>query len=361
MQRGKTRYNLMLLVGVLVVLLGGRTPFARAQTCVEPPEGLVSWWPGDGKTEDIVDGNHGTLQNGATFANGMVGQAFSFDGVDAGVEVPDAPSLSFNTNAPISVELWAFRTGTNPVMHLIGKRVDCGDLNYQMALNTESGEGLIFNAAFGNGAATGMDLPLNTWTHLAGTFDGTTYRFYINGQLVTTSNGTLGEPNTVSFIIGGSGSCSTFAGLIDEVSIYTRALSAADIAAIFNAGSAGKCKTLPPCTLSLEAQHADSTLSLAFTLGTQEPAIWTVWLTAQNEIVRLLSLPLGVLEPPVSVPFMLPFVPSLGTVGILTTLTTPDLGILCSEFATVDTGPVSDDVATSVQELQDVLLHHLVQ
>jgi predicted outer membrane repeat protein len=109
------------------------------------------------------------------------------------------------------------------------------------------------------------------------------------------------------------------------------------------------------CTLTLAASVNDGTLALAFTLGTQEPATWNVWLTAQNEIVRLLSIPLSVIDPPVPVPFTIPFVPPLGTVGVLTTLTTPDQGILCSEFATVETGPVSEEAAASVHELQDVL------
>ena len=45
-----------------------------SQTCVDPPSGLVSWWPGDGNASDIVDGNDGALENGATFAAGHVGQ-----------------------------------------------------------------------------------------------------------------------------------------------------------------------------------------------------------------------------------------------------------------------------------------------
>jgi concanavalin A-like lectin/glucanase superfamily protein len=231
------------------LLAGGMLPFlltfvgdAVAQTCVQPPPNLVSWWTSDGNANDIQDGNNGTLQNGATFAAGLVGQAFSFDGVSALVSVPDSPSLSFGASSSITVDLWAFRTATNPVMHLVGKRDGCGALNYQMALNTVSGEGLVFGAGFGDEVATGTDLPLNTWTFLAGTFDGTNYRFYINGLLATTTAGTLGPINTAPLEIGGSGTCTTFAGLIDEVEIFNRPLSGQEIQAIFNAGSAGKCK-----------------------------------------------------------------------------------------------------------------------
>ena len=48
---------------LLVVLLG----IASAQTCMQPPAGLVSWWPGEGNAQDIIGDNHGTLQNGATY------------------------------------------------------------------------------------------------------------------------------------------------------------------------------------------------------------------------------------------------------------------------------------------------------
>ena len=107
--------------------------------------------------------------------------------------------------------------------------------------------GLTFGGTAGSGGVSaGVDLALNTWTHLAGTFEGGTYRFYINGQLIATNSGqALGPTNNAPLEIGGSGSCEHFGGLLDEVSIYNRALSASEIAAIYNAGSAGKCVSPP--------------------------------------------------------------------------------------------------------------------
>ena len=66
---------------------------AAGQTCTLPPTGLVSWWPGDGNADDIEDGNDGTLLGGVTFAPGLVGQAFSFDGVDAFVSIHNPSNL----------------------------------------------------------------------------------------------------------------------------------------------------------------------------------------------------------------------------------------------------------------------------
>lgn len=79
-----------LALGMLGVLHA--TP-APAQ-CVAPPSGLVGWWPGDGNATDIVGRNDGSLRNGATFAIGQVGQAFSLDGVNDYVAVPASGNLN---------------------------------------------------------------------------------------------------------------------------------------------------------------------------------------------------------------------------------------------------------------------------
>lgn len=62
-------------------------------SCVPAPAGMVSWWPGNGNAIDVVSSNNGTLQNGTTFAPGMVEQAFSLDGVDDHVRIEDNASL----------------------------------------------------------------------------------------------------------------------------------------------------------------------------------------------------------------------------------------------------------------------------
>src|SRR5437867_7458767 len=84
-----TRMTLIMLTMTILTCMS-----ARAQTnCVPPPSGLVGWWPGDGNASDIVGGNPGSLQNGATFTTGKVDQGFGFDGVGARVTVPDSPQL----------------------------------------------------------------------------------------------------------------------------------------------------------------------------------------------------------------------------------------------------------------------------
>jgi hypothetical protein len=64
--------------------------------CTAPPSGLIAWWPGNGNALDIVGGNNGVLSSGVTFAPGEVGPAFSFNGSNQSVIVPDSPSLGAN-------------------------------------------------------------------------------------------------------------------------------------------------------------------------------------------------------------------------------------------------------------------------
>jgi hypothetical protein len=55
--------------------------------CVLPPAGLIDWWTAEGNANDVIGGHHGTLNGGVTFVPGMVGQAFSFDGINDSVSL----------------------------------------------------------------------------------------------------------------------------------------------------------------------------------------------------------------------------------------------------------------------------------
>ena len=253
-------------LGVIVTGSPDVTPTPTpTPSCVPPPSNMVSWWPGDGNANDIWDSNPGTLQGGATFAPGEVGQAFSLDGIDGRVDVPDNPNLNPGTGS-FTVDAWVFKTRLQNDMAIapvVAKHV--GDfLNGYVLSAGNGGIGFTTNeieAAAGdaNGnrvdLSTGVNISLNTWTHLAMTFDGSTktLNIYKDGVLIGSgSNPQVGsiDPSGQIFRIGSYrriffGRIETFPGEIDEVEYFNRALSQAEIQSIVNAGSSGKCK--PQC------------------------------------------------------------------------------------------------------------------
>src|SRR5262249_4185521 len=66
------------------------------------PNGAVSWWKADGSAVDVLGANSGVLENGASFAAGKIGQAFSFDGTDDAVRMAG----QVLTPAAFTVEAW---------------------------------------------------------------------------------------------------------------------------------------------------------------------------------------------------------------------------------------------------------------
>ncbi|HXH11301.1 MAG TPA: LamG-like jellyroll fold domain-containing protein [Alphaproteobacteria bacterium] len=152
---------------------------------------------------DLADSNHGALVNGATFASGAVGQAFSFDGVDDTVIVPDASNL--NPPTQVSIEAWVFPTansGSPDVVATIVNKKNFATLGAQCEIarrndvTCPSGTGIPSgNLTFSLGGVIGLpndcigwvdgyaSLPLNTWSHVALTFDGAAARAYVNGVL----------------------------------------------------------------------------------------------------------------------------------------------------------------------------------
>ena len=66
---------------------------ASTPTAIPPPAGMVAWWSGDGNSEDTIGGRHVAVVVDATFARGMVGEAFSLDGAGDYIQLPGASEV----------------------------------------------------------------------------------------------------------------------------------------------------------------------------------------------------------------------------------------------------------------------------
>ena len=95
------------LIGIFLLATAMLAAPAAAQDCVAPPEGLVSWWPADGNADDVFAGHDGTILGGMGFEPGMVGDAFSGDGVDDHVEVPNTGGV-FDFVSQWTLHAWVF-------------------------------------------------------------------------------------------------------------------------------------------------------------------------------------------------------------------------------------------------------------
>jgi hypothetical protein len=229
------------------------TPFALTNA-------LAAWWtfdegPGSCTAPDSsTNGNNGSLIDfpdcTSEWVSGRVNDAITFNTtspVNEYVDVPYGPSLDFNVNLNFSLTAWV----KGPATQVSGGCVVCkgfGSLNEQYCVDVSSGF-YRFYVRSSTGGATILLTPIapnGDWQHLVATYDGNfgVMTFYVNGQPVATNAAApstlLGE-NYHDVTIGCRESSSSsgfnlpFAGLIDDVRIYNRTLSANDAQTLYQA------------------------------------------------------------------------------------------------------------------------------
>jgi hypothetical protein len=230
---------------------------AHANDCVSPPSGLVSWWQAEGTASDFVGSNNGTAQGGVTYVPGEVGQSFDFDGTTGGITIPSSPSLDVGLVSGFTVECWIKPSDLANFQSLI--EWDNGTaLGVQLWISEpfsgNGGPGCVFaNLTDTSGnihilvSQPGL-LTTAAFQHVALTYDKTTGAgtLYLNGNVIDSRSLGVFTPQTSYNVLLGyrpatAPSPTRYGGLMDEMTLYGRALSANEIQDIYAAGSAGKC------------------------------------------------------------------------------------------------------------------------
>ncbi len=236
---------------------------ATGVACPGTPSGMVAWWRGEGNTSDYAGTNDAVFEGVAGYGAGEVGGAFLLDGVTSYLQAPNNALWAIGTN-DFAIELWANLAQT-------GLSTPGGD-GSAVFVGHDEGPGAHNKWFFGFGgqelyfyfygpsigphlvAAAPVNLLTNQWYHLAVTKGSNVYRTYVNGSQVSVETNSLAVPVANAPLTIGQAQGLFMNGLLDEISLYNRALGASEIQAIYQAGAQGKCGLGGGSAIRLQAQ-----------------------------------------------------------------------------------------------------------
>ena len=219
--------------GIVLLTLCAFSVSAAAQ----PDKGLVAHWDFNEGKGDVLhdrssDNNHGKI-HGAEWVKCGKGYALRFDGIDDYVNCGRRPSLDIR--GAISLEAWVYPAGTpKGEAGVLGKQFSSYLLTYYTNANC-----YWYICEGGNHCRVGLSP--GSWSHIVGTFDGTTMKLYLDGATVGSRQSkhraiNAGRNLFIGCVLGDASAddpaytrTSYFKGLIDEVRIHTRALSEEEI------------------------------------------------------------------------------------------------------------------------------------
>ncbi|GAB7007487.1 hypothetical protein JCM18899A_49620 [Nocardioides sp. AN3] len=256
--------------------VGDYSNVATATTNAAPPPvpGLVAGYTFDATSGSTVtdmsgNGNAGTINGGASWSTGKYGGALRFDGVSNRVSVPASSSL--NVSAAMTLMAWieptVSQSGWRTIMQKESDAYFLNASNSTGALRPSGGATVGGSTSWLSGPTAS---PVNAWTHVAMTYDGTTMRLYVNGVQVTSiaASGTIQNTTNPLSIGANTPYGEYFAGLIDEARVYNRALTATEIQSAMN-------NPLVPPAPDITAPTAPSALTATASNASQVNLSWS--------------------------------------------------------------------------------------
>jgi hypothetical protein len=217
-----------------------------AALCTAPNLGhagtLVAHWPLDGNALDTSGNHYDAAVNGkVSYTAGMYGQAAEFHGAGDYLQVPNNPGMQLLAGTAFSVAAYVKTTGLgqqNILIHGLGCStwaswflgVQGGEPDAALTANS-----FVFGVrSTGGSAYTGVAAPATAgeWFHIAATHDGTTLRLYTNGEERASAAAPLPYNSNENLYFGGDPGCngrSWYTGLVDDVCIFSKAMSASQV------------------------------------------------------------------------------------------------------------------------------------
>ncbi|MFO1478199.1 MAG: LamG-like jellyroll fold domain-containing protein [Verrucomicrobiota bacterium] len=232
-------------------------------SCAPPPAGLAGWWKGEGNPQDSAGGNNGLVLGNLSYAPGKVGSAFVMNGTDAGVKIGANRTLDVGTGAGLTIEGWIKPSVIDVERPIAEWNNGNGGLGAHFWVSTQPSLGSGAGCLYGNlvdssggfhpiASASGL-VQAGTWQHVALTYDHASGNasIYLNGVPVAEQSlGSFTPQTSYDLYLGhrawGGAYAYWWTGAMDEVSLYSRALTPVEVASIYAAASAGKCAGIPP-------------------------------------------------------------------------------------------------------------------
>lgn len=203
--------------------------------------GLRLWVPFDGTLEDRGPGGHDGVAVGTEvpgYLDSLTGAAANFDGINDAVRFPTLPNSVFSGDFSIA---WWMRVPAHARYSVLGKRSICStgqafDIRTTPAVPSQTQ----FEAMSAGGFITALGAPLvpGEWMHVAAVREGATARIYTNGVSAPSTNVGSGDLSaasapfgiSVSPCISAAGGTVRLNGQIDELRVYSRALTPTEVA-----------------------------------------------------------------------------------------------------------------------------------
>jgi hypothetical protein len=248
----------------LILVLASTAAHAQYSAFPEP----TGYWSFDrcdgGVTWDAAVAPHqGQLNNGAGCASpGRFGSAARFDGVDDRIDVAGSSSINFDR---ITVAAWVYPQSTSGIKTIANKWYALDSWGLFLVNGSWSFAAVFPGGAWGVPVSVSAPATVNTWTHVAGVYDGSSVRLYLNGSLAASAPASgLLQRSSRPISIGNHPSGNAFLGWIDELKLYDRGLAATDVARL----------ATPPSALGLRGLHLlPSQWTCAYDQAGCDPAI----------------------------------------------------------------------------------------
>ena len=215
-------------------------------------DGLLAYYTADNTPNDALGTYNGTLVNGATYATGIINNAFSLDGVNDYVDVGN--NFDFNVNNTFSFNFWIDRT-TGSAFSTLFSKIDSSSKGYYIRLdNNINGKIQLIMAddVTNYSIYTTTNQLANLNTHMITiSYDGLNTSascvIYVDGALVASSRSIFGTGASLTTNINNakigvnslSGGIQYYKGILDEISIYNRVITSTEVTELYNSG-AGK-------------------------------------------------------------------------------------------------------------------------